>query len=78
VPEFPNSELVFSPETSQSSEREKEGRMSASIKKLDLKKELKQLYKASQEEVSEVVVPTLHYLVIDGQGDPDDSWHVFL
>lgn len=52
--------------------------MSASIKKLDLKKELKQLYKASQEEVSEVVVPTLHYLVIDGQGDPDDSWHVFL
>ena len=40
--------------------------------KVDLKKELKQLYRASKE-ATEVVVPPLKYLMIDGQGDPNTS-----
>jgi hypothetical protein len=46
--------------------------MGTSTKKLDLKKELKQFYQASQD-VSEVIVPALQYLMIDGQGDPNTS-----
>ncbi len=41
--------------------------------KIDLKKELKHLYRASAKAVAEVVVPRLKYLMIDGQGNPNTS-----
>lgn len=41
--------------------------------KIDLKKELKQLYQASAKEVVQVDVPALTYLMVDGQGDPNTS-----
>ncbi len=41
--------------------------------KVDFKKELKQFYRVSAKEVSEVVVPTFRYLMIDGEGDPNTS-----
>ena len=41
--------------------------------KIDLKKELKQLYKTSAKEVAQVTVPPLKYLMIDGRGDPNTS-----
>lgn len=37
---------------------------------LDLKKTLKHLYKPSGKEVSVVDVPTMYYLMIDGEGNP--------
>jgi hypothetical protein len=42
-------------------------------KKLDLRKELKQLYSPSAKIVSEVKVPRFIYLMIDGHGDPNTS-----
>jgi hypothetical protein len=41
--------------------------------KVDLKKELSDLYQPSAKEVTEVDVPTFRYLMIDGQGDPNSS-----
>lgn len=41
--------------------------------KIDLKKELKQLYNPSVKEVSLVEVPPMSYLMIDGMGDPNTS-----
>jgi hypothetical protein len=41
--------------------------------KIDLKKELKQLYKVSAEEIAQVTVPPLKYLMVDGKGDPNTS-----
>ena len=41
--------------------------------KVDLKKELKDLYQPSAKAVCEVNVPALTYLMIDGQGDPNAS-----
>jgi hypothetical protein len=41
--------------------------------RLDLKKELKSLYNAPTDEVVEVVVPSIDYLMIDGEGDPSSS-----
>ena len=41
--------------------------------KLDLKKELKLLYGASRKEAIEIVVPSLNYLMVDGEGDPNSS-----
>jgi hypothetical protein len=41
--------------------------------KIDLKKELKQLYGASVKAPMEVNVPPLRYLMIDGKGDPNSS-----
>ena len=41
--------------------------------KIDLKKELKQLYRASAKDVVQVDVPALTYLMVDGQGDPNTS-----
>lgn len=41
--------------------------------KVDLKQDLKQLYRASAKEPVEVVVPPLQYLMIDGAGDPNTS-----
>ncbi len=43
------------------------------MKKLDHKKELKQLYNASPKNIAEVDVPPLRFLMIDGQGDPNTS-----
>jgi hypothetical protein len=43
------------------------------MKKIDLKKELKQLYQPPKKEVVEVNVPKLNYLMIDGEGDPNTS-----
>lgn len=41
--------------------------------KIDLKKELKSLYRASAKEATEVLVPPLRYLMIDGKGNPNTS-----
>jgi hypothetical protein len=41
--------------------------------KCDLKKELKTIYWASTSTVTQVDVPVLRYLMIDGQGDPNTS-----
>lgn len=41
------------------------------MEKLDLKKELKHLYQTSAKEVVEVEVPTMNYLMVDGEGDPN-------
>lgn len=43
------------------------------MKKVDLKKELKHLYQPSAKEVVQVDVPTMNYLMVDGQGDPNTS-----
>ncbi len=43
------------------------------MEKIDLKKKLNQLYKASAKKVVEVNVPPLRYLMIDGMGDPNNS-----
>ncbi len=43
------------------------------MKKIDFKKELKELYGPSIKEVSEVNVPVTNYLMIDGKGDPNTS-----
>lgn len=43
------------------------------MKKIDLKKELKHLYQPSAKEVVQVDVPTMHFLMIDGEGDPNTS-----
>jgi hypothetical protein len=43
------------------------------MKTIDLKKELQHLYQASAKEVVQVSVPTLRYLMVDGQGDPNTS-----
>lgn len=43
------------------------------MQKVDFKKELKHLYKPSAREVVQVDVPTLQFLMIDGQGDPNGS-----
>lgn len=43
------------------------------MQKLDLKKELKHLYQPSAQEVVQVQVPPLRFLMIDGRGDPNTS-----
>lgn len=43
------------------------------MEKVDLKKGLKQLYKASAKKVAQVTVPPLKYLMVDGKGDPNNS-----
>lgn len=40
---------------------------------IDLKKELKQLYQPSAKAVCEVEVPSMNFLMIDGEGDPNTS-----
>lgn len=41
--------------------------------KLDLRKELKQLYQPSRSEVVLVDVPSFNFLMVDGEGDPNTS-----
>ncbi len=43
------------------------------MEKVDLKMELRQLYRASAKEVAQVNVPPLRFLMIDGKGDPNTS-----
>jgi hypothetical protein len=43
------------------------------MKKVDLKRELKQLYHASAKEVVQVRVPQFKYLMVDGKGNPNTS-----
>lgn len=41
--------------------------------KVDLRKELKQLYLPSAKAIAEVQVPAFTFLMVDGQGDPNNS-----
>lgn len=43
------------------------------MKKIDLKKDLKHLYLPRAKEVSQVEVPDMNFLMIDGEGDPNTS-----
>lgn len=43
------------------------------MQKIDLKNELKHLYRPSSKEVVQVEVPTLRFLMIDGEGNPNTS-----
>ena len=43
------------------------------MEKIDFKKELKLLYQPSAKEVVQVDVPTMNYLMVDGEGDPNTS-----
>jgi hypothetical protein len=43
------------------------------MKKIDLKKDLKHLYQPSAKEVVQLDVPTMNYLMVDGEGDPNTS-----
>ena len=43
------------------------------MKKIDLKKDLEYLYQPSASEVELVRVPKFNYLMIDGEGDPNNS-----
>jgi hypothetical protein len=43
------------------------------MRKVDLKKELPQLYRASAKEVVAVEVPSLEFLMVDGEGDPNTA-----
>ena len=43
------------------------------MEKIDLKKDLKHLYKPSTKEIEQVEVPTFKFLMVDGEGDPNTS-----
>ncbi len=43
------------------------------MQKVDLRRELKHLYQPSAKDVVQVAVPTLQFLMIDGDGDPNRS-----
>lgn len=43
------------------------------MKKIDFKKEFKELYNPSSKKISFIEVPKLKYLAITGQGDPNTS-----
>ena len=43
------------------------------MKKIDYKKELKHLYRCSSKNIQTVDVPTMNFLMIDGEGDPNTS-----
>ncbi|USF86377.1 GyrI-like domain-containing protein [Candidatus Endoriftia persephone] len=43
------------------------------MEKIDYKKEFKHLYKPSAKKVEVVDVPTMNFLMIDGEGDPNTS-----
>ena len=46
------------------------------MKKVDFKKVLKYFYEPSAKEVVEIDVPTMKFLMMDGEGDPNTS-HAF-
>lgn len=43
------------------------------MEKIDLKKDLKNLYQASAKDVVLVDVPAMNYLMVDGEGDPNTA-----
>ena len=43
------------------------------MQKIDYKKELKPLYKASAKKAEFVDVPAMNFLMVDGQGNPNTS-----
>ena len=43
------------------------------MEKIDLKKDLKPLYQPPAQKVVEVDAPTMNYLMVDGEGDPNNS-----
>jgi len=43
------------------------------MRKIDYKKELKHLYQASAKKAERVDVPSMNFLMLDGQGDPNAS-----
>ncbi len=43
------------------------------MEKIDFKKKIKHLYQPSAKEVVLVDVPTMHFLMVDGEGDPNKS-----
>lgn len=43
------------------------------MKKIDLKKELKQFYQASAKDVVQIEVPAFKFLMVDGKGDPNTT-----
>jgi hypothetical protein len=43
------------------------------VEKIDLRRQLKQLYAPSAKAVAEVQVPAFTFLMVDGQGDPNTS-----
>ena len=40
------------------------------MEKIDYKKKLKELYQPPAKEVVQITVPTMNYLMADGEGDP--------
>lgn len=48
-------------------------RKKKTMKKIDLKKELKHLYNPSAKEIAVVDVPEMNFLMIDGAGDPNTA-----
>ncbi len=52
---------------------ERSSSVSPMLKKLDWKKDLKYLYDALKDKVSEVDVPPMNYLMVNGKGDPNTS-----
>jgi hypothetical protein len=49
------------------------GSMSRTMRKVDLRKELKHLYQPSPKEAVAVDVPGFRFLMVDGNGDPNSS-----
>ena len=43
------------------------------MEKLDFKKELKHLYQSSANDVVQIDVPKMNFLIVDGEGDPNTS-----
>ena len=43
------------------------------MQKIDLKKQFANIYKATVKRIDIITVPELNYLMIDGQGDPNNS-----
>lgn len=43
------------------------------MKKIDFKKQFKELYQPSEKEVVQIIVPTMNYLMADGEGDPANT-----
>ena len=43
------------------------------MEKIDFKKKLKELYQPSAKEVVQIKVPSMNYLMVDGEGDPNGS-----
>ena len=47
--------------------------MTDDIKKVDFKRQLKYLYRASSKKIGIVEVSSMNFLMIDGEGDPNNA-----